>query len=548
VMMSATDPTLKSKVAEADGEGRHITRREALRQVGLGVAVAGVGGFAAGCGTSASTTSTSTTSGAAGKPLRGGTLTAALTGGGSSDIIGPPWNPLNPTDTARFYQLYNQLIGLDDQGLPALDLATEISSNPQATEWTIRVRDGVTFHNGKDLGAEDVLYTFRQITNPKSPQPGSLVIAPLDLANAKILDSHTVRIPTHTPYAILPEALATGPFFFIAPVGFDVHKPVGTGPFRFESFTPGQQTVVTKNPHYWQSGLPYVDKVVITDFSDETSQVNALLSGQADLIQYLSYASVGTVTGGGGKLLIAEAGGWTPFTMRTDQPPFNDVRVRQAFRLMVNRPEMLRLVFGHYGTIGNDLYSLQDPLYDHQLPQREQDLEQAKSLLKAAGREGLTVTLISSPVAPGMLGAATIFKQQAAGAGVTVNVRNTPVTEFFGPNYLKWLFAQDWWTGYPYLTQVASGTLPTAPYNETHFYNRRFIQLYREAISTTDDSKRRELAQEMQSIEYDTGGYIIPYFYPVIDGYGSHVMGTHPAKTGQSLGNYDFKRMWLTTA
>jgi peptide/nickel transport system substrate-binding protein len=548
VVMSATDPTPESKVAETDVGSRYITRREALRQLGLGIAVAGVGGVVAGCGTSTKSGGTSSTSAAALTPRRGGTLTAALTGGASSDIIGPPWNPLNPTDTARFYQLYNQLIGLDNEGVPALDLATEISSNPEATEWTIRVRDGVTFHNGKTLGAEDVLYTFRQIVTPKSPQPGALVIAPLDLANAKILDRLTVRIPTHAPYAILPEALATGPFFFIAPVGFDVHKPVGTGPFRYQSFTPGQQSVFTKNPDYWQSGLPYVDKVVITDYSDETSQVNALLGGQADLIQYLSYASIGSVTGGGGKLLIAEAGGWTPFTMRADQPPFNDVRVRQAFRLIVNRPEMRRLVFGGYGTIGNDLYSLEDPLYDHQLPQREQDLGQAKSLLKAAGREGLTVTLVSSPVAPGMLGAATIFKQQAIAAGVTVNVRNTPVTEFYGPNYTKWIFAQDWWTGYPYLTQVASGTLPTAPYNETHFYNPRFIRLYREAISTTDGSTRLEIAHEMQTIEYDTGGYIIPYFYPVIDGYAAHVMGTHPAKTGQSFGNYDFKHMWLTTA
>jgi len=163
VVMSATDPTLKSKVAEADGGGRHITRREALRQAGLGIAVAGVGAFAAGCGSSSSTTSS-----AAGKPLRGGTLTAALTGGASSDIIGPPWNPLNPTDTARFYQLYNQLIGLDDEGLPALDLATEITSNSQATEWTIRVRDGVTFHNGKDLGADDVLYTMNASWHAKT--------------------------------------------------------------------------------------------------------------------------------------------------------------------------------------------------------------------------------------------------------------------------------------------------------------------------------------------------------------------------------------------
>ena len=516
-----------------------ITRREALRRMGSGLALAGVTGVAAAC-TSNGTTTTTT---AGTKPVRGGTLNAALTGGGSIDQL-TPFNPLNAVDTSRYYQLFNQLIGLDENALPALELATEISSNPQATEWTIRVRKGVTFHNGKDLEAADVLYSLQQIVNPKFPQPGALMIAALDLKGAKFLDKWTLRIPTHTPFAILPEALATGPFFFMVPVGFDHHHPVGTGPFRYESFTPGVQSVFTRNPDYWQSGLPYVDKVIITDYSDETSQVNALLSGQADLIQYLSPASMSPVTTGGGKLLIAGGGGWTPLTMRADQAPFSDVRVRQAFRLLVDRKQMLRSLFEGYGRVANDLYSVEDPAYDYHLPQREQDLGQARSLLKAAGQENLTVTLITSNIATGTVNAATIFKQQAAGAGVTVNLRQVTPTEFYGPNYTKWLFAQDWWTGYPYFTQVASGTLPTAPYNETHWGNPEFVRLYQAGIATTDASKRREIAYAMQTIEYHTGAYIIPYFYPVIDGYAKRVMGTHTAKTGQSCGNYDFKHMW----
>jgi peptide/nickel transport system substrate-binding protein len=522
--------------------GRTLTRREAVRQLGVGAAFLGMGGLAAACGSSSTPATTSPS--ASQKPRRGGTLTAALTGGASSDSV-VPFNPENPLDTARFYQLYNQLIGLDDQGVPALELASEISSNVQGTEWTIRLRDGITFHNGKDLEAEDVLYTLQQTVNPKAPQPGALVIERLDLGAAKILDKLTLRIPTHQPFAILQEALATGPFFFVVPVGFDPTHPVGTGPFRYESFTPGVQSVFTKNPDYWQSGLPYVDKVVINDFSDEASQVNALLAGDADLIQYLSSVSMPAITSGGAELLIAAGGGWTPFTMRCDQAPFNDVRVRQAMRLLVDRPEMLRQLFEGYGRIGNDLYSIEDPDYDHQLPQREQDLGQARSLLKAAGHENLTVTLVTSPISPGMVNAATILKQQAAGAGVTINLEQVPVTEFFGPNYTKWTFAQDWWTGYPYFTQVASGTLPAAPYNETHFYNPEFSSLYEEGITTTNAVRRKEIAYEMQTIEYNTGGYIIPYFYPVIDAYVKKVMGTHTAATGQSFGNYDFKRMWL---
>ena len=89
-------------------------------------------------------------------------------------------------------------------------------------------------------------------------------------------------------------------------------------------------------------------------------------------------------------------------------------------------------------------------------------------------------------------------------------------------------------------------TLPTAPFNETHWHNDRYDSLYSQAIATVDDSLRTELAHEMQRIDYTEGGYIIPFFPPVIDGYGSNVNGLVPSKGGLSLNSYDFKQLWLS--
>jgi len=124
-------------------------------------------------------------------------------------------------------------------------------------------------------------------------------------------------------------------------------------------------------------------------------------------------------------------------------------------------------------------------------------------------------------------------------------VQNVTVTDFYGPSYLKWVFAQDYWYYNFYLPQVSLATLPTAPFNECHFDNPAYVKLYSEAIATVDETKRKELAFAMQQIDYDEGGYIIPFFPGVIDGYGSNVHGLVPSKGGLSLNAYDFKNIWL---
>jgi peptide/nickel transport system substrate-binding protein len=229
--------------------------------------------------------------------------------------------------------------------------------------------------------------------------------------------------------------------------------------------------------------------------------------------------------------------------MRVDKPPFNDVRVRQAFRLMVDRRQMIEQVMLGMGRLGNDMYSPYDPAYDSSLPQRHQDLEQAKSLLKAAGREGLAVELVTSPVFQGVVAAAEVFAQQATGAGVKVAIRQVDTTTFYGPNYLGWTFAQDFWATREYLPQVAQGSLPGSPFNETHWADPTFIKLIKQARAQLDQAKRDEILREAQMIEYEQGGYIIPYFSNQVDAYSTKLTGFVQAKSGFPLGNEWFKNV-----
>jgi peptide/nickel transport system substrate-binding protein len=520
---------------------RAIARRDFLRYSGMGAAAVGGAAVLSACGSSSTTPSTSATGAAAGKPKTGGTLKAALTGGDSSDTV-DAHRGVNNVDFARIISLYDPLIGFDLNAQNQMRLAESITPNSTATVWTVRLRSGVTFHNGKPLTAEDVIYTFNRIVDNNYPATSSL--GTVDVKGMKALDSLTVQIPCHKPYATFADAI-TGYYYYmgIVPVGYNPKNPVGTGPFKFKSFTPGEQSTFLRNHHYWGGG-PYADTLVITDFADETSQVNALLSGQASVVNLLSATSIPQVQSSG-HVLIADGGGMTPFTMRVDQPPFTDARVRQAFRLICDRPQMMELVFGGRGTIGNDIFSPFDPAFDHSIPQRTQDIPQAKSLLKAAGHEGLSIQLTTADVAQGTLRVAQVFAQQASAAGVTVNLNTVPVTTFYGSNYLKWNFAQDYWYYSKYLPQVAQATLAISPFNETHWDDPAYTKLYNQAIATVDTTARTAIIHEMQQIDHSIGGYIIPYFPPTIDGYANNVNGVVPTKAGLSLGGYNFKAMWL---
>jgi peptide/nickel transport system substrate-binding protein len=477
---------------------------------------------------------------------KGGDLRAGLTGGSSSDTL----NPLSTVvylDVARAQNLYQPLMQLNAQSQNEYVLAEEIAPKGSTSEYIIRLRPDITFHNGKPFGADDVIYTFQQVLNPKKPLAGAAPISPIDVKGLKKIDSLTVSVPMKIPYGSFLDQLSSFWYsLYMVPDGWvATDKPNGTGPFKYVSFTPGQQSVFVRNKNYWKSGLPYLDSLKIVDFADVTSLQNALVSNVVDCAGSLTGAQMKELAGNSAvKPLPSKTGGFTPFTMRCDQPPFNDVRVRQAFRLIVDRPQIIATTLAGYGTLAADVFSPYDPAYDKSAFHREQDIPQAKQLLKSAGYDNnLTVKCVTSNgINAAAVDTATVFKQQALAAGVTVNVDAVLSGTFFTPGY--WLtskFSQIYWGYSSYLAQVAETCLPTSPFPETHFDNPKYISLYKQANATLSPTLRTEIEHEMQTIDFNEGGYIIPCFSDLFDAYSTKLTGYTTCSTGEPLSNFDFE-------
>jgi peptide/nickel transport system substrate-binding protein len=514
------------------------TRRGFLATTGVGLGAAAslmVGGQAA--------RAQSTT------PKRGGNLRVGMTGGSSSDTISAS-NTVTQLDNPRILALFEPLVSVDRHGVVSNILAESLEPNATATEWTIRLRAGLTFHNGKDVTADDVLFSLKRIVDPKAPLPGATPLAPVDLANAKSLDARTLRLPMKTPYADFPGGMSAPEYFSIVPTDYDVKNPIGTGPFKYKSFTPGEQSVYERNEHYWRSGQPYLDALTIIDFPTDEAAFAALQGGVIDVFCQAPISLVNQIGSGGPiKALISEPGQWVPFTMRVDSPPFNDPKVRKAMRLLVDRQQLVDVALNGYGAVGNDIFSPWDSCYDAASWKRDRDVDQAKSLLKQAGQEKLTVELVTSDIASSSVRFAEVIAQQAQDAGVTINLRKVTTDVIYGSQYLNWPFSQDWWNYKPYLAQVAMELLSSSPFNETHWQKApsydRYLKLYNDAQATLDHGKRCDIIHEMQKIDFEEGALIIPCFNKNIDLMTSNVQGFQPSNTGYALGNFGFADAWL---
>lgn len=522
------------------------------RQMLLGSAgAAGVVTLGA-CGSDNSPSPTGTST--AGAPKPGGDFRLGVTGGGSKDMMDGQ-NIVTKPDQARLLTAFETLLVFDEDYQIQTDGLAESVEQDSATQYTIKVRQGVEFQDGKTLTADDVIYSLQRIGTQDNGLTGFAATATMDIANLKKVDKYTVQLPLKSPDSTIPNTLASYTFG-IVPVGYEAFKgdpttQIGTGAYKLKSFTPGQQSVHEKNTNYWRDGQPYVDTVTIIDFDDSTAQVNALLGGQIDAMTDVPAAQVKAVEAQGAKVLVSKTGGWLPICMAIDMEPFTDPRVRQAMRLIVDRDAMIKQVASGYGFVGNDMYAPFDAGYASDLPQRTQDIDQAKSLLKAAGKDGMTVVLHTTNGAAGMVETATVFAQQAKAAGITVTVQNDP--NYYGDQYLKLPFSVDFWGTRNYLNQVQQGSLPNSPYNETHWppasgQGSNFVDLYNQALSEPDETKRFEVMHQMQKDEYEIGGYIIPFFGNLLDGYAANVNGLVPSKGTLNLDSFGrgYRTIWFS--
>lgn len=525
-----------------DSLGGAFDRRGFIKGVaGTGLGLAGLGGASsllAACGSSSSTATSArflTNGGPVpATPVHGGNLRIGFAGNGTSETYSPALaNTI--IDNLHTQSVFDSLIRVGPYHTLEPGLALGWEHNSDATVWEIRLRDGVYFSDGKPFGADDVIYNLHLMGSPA--HLGHPAVVNVRLNDVRKLSNTLVQVPLDRPVAQLQNN------FIFVNAGCMIQngeknpstKPVGTGAFKLESFTPGVRSVLTRNDNYWDAPRPYPDQFEIISISDDTARLNALEAGEIDIAGVLNYAQAARGSTSQYDVLVGYGGTGTGFVMRTDQAPFNDARVRLAMKLVIDRPAMCDIAFNGLAEVLNDIPGKGFQYYNTSLPQHAQDIEQAKSLLKAAGRSGMSVLLQTAPGSGEQLTQmATVFAQQAAAAGVKVSIKTDPIASYFNPAalWLKMTFAQTYWPVPSVAFWFANALIQGADENETHWSDPETNRLYSQALGATNSSAAQSLWWKLQEIQWAKGGYIFPTWNHNVDALAKNVAGVGGPGTG----------------
>ena len=306
---------------------------------------------------------------AAAVPKRGGTLKLGVIGNGTSETFNPAvYN--SPIDFLHGISTFDPLVRLGPNFDFQPGLALQWVPNKDATVWEIHLRPGVKWHDGKPFTADDVIYSLRQMGS--TSHFGHFAVAAVDLKNLKKKGNLIVQMPMTSPRGVVVPLFSFVNTMMVQNGTKSYSKPIGTGPFMLESFTPGQQSTAKANPDYWDHGKPYVDELQITSITDPTTTTDALQSGQFDavypVIFPLAAAKQKNPSSGNWKLIVQKGGFHQTIYMRADQAPFTDARVRLAMKLIPERQKMIDTVLAGFGEVGNDLFGKHLAGYSHQHP------------------------------------------------------------------------------------------------------------------------------------------------------------------------------------
>ncbi len=478
-------------------------------------------------------------------PKSGGTLRIGAGGGSTTDSV----DPRTYTDSVNRmlgYQLMNGLIEIDDKQVPQPELLESWDVKPGAKEWVFNIRQGVTFHNGKSLTAEDIIYSL----NLHRGQSKSAMNGPLQIIEEiKKLDGGQIGITLHTGDADFIYTLGDY-HLLVVPDGFtDWTKPVGTGGYVFETYEPGVRAVTNRNKNYWKLGRAHVDRVELTVVNDAASRMNALITGQVDVINRVDKKAVDLLTSAPGIELVRAPGGWHPIlAAAVDHAPLDNLDIRLALKYAIDREQVLKTLFNGYGTLGNDHpVPKGDPFFNTALAQRPYDPDKATFHFKKAGLAAPKIVLSASDASfNGAVDMALLYQATAAKAGVPIQVKKEPADGFWDNVWLKAPFATSYWSGRPAATQMISIAYKSdAAWNETHWRRDSFDKLLVSAQSETDPTKRKDYIWEMQRVLSDEGGAIIPVFSDYLDAHSSTVKGHTPHSNFDMCNERIAEKVWL---
>ncbi|OLL74443.1 ABC transporter component, periplasmic oligopeptide binding protein [Pseudonocardia sp. Ae168_Ps1] len=434
-------------------------------------------------------------------------LRAAVAAGGSRESLDPHVLPLY-VDQARAKACFDTLTGWSQDMTPEPRLAESWESDPSGTRWRIVLRDA-RFHDDRPLTADDVLYLLRRITDPATTGIAAALFRDLDLTASRATAPRELELVLNRPNFVFPLAWGAPGTEIVQQGATTFDAPVGTGPFRFASFTPGGPALYTAFDGHWD-GRPAIGELEFLPVDDEEARIGALLSGQIDYAHDLTPAGAARLDGDArASALSAPASANQFLVLRVDRPPFDDPRLREAVRLGIDREELVRIALLGRGRPGNDMFG-QGLRYYPDVPQVTRDVDRARALVADAGAQGLAVELQTSGADPNFDAATAVVARQLDGIGLRVTPRALPSENYFKAIRQQGVFSQNSTGALPIPDYVGRRMLTSTPtYDFTGYRNPEIDRLYYGAIGTDDEAARTDgFGRIMQTLRADSGGLV----------------------------------------
>ena len=455
----------------------------------------------------------------ASKPKRGGRLRVGCTGGSTTDSM----DPATLTSGMNLFvqwQARNNLVELNHKLSPVPELAESWEASPDATKWVFKLRKGVEFHNGKTMDSDDVIYSINHHRGKDSKSAAKGIVAPIK--DVKTDGKDTVIFYMEGGNADFPYILADYhlTIFPAGTKGAEFEKCIGTGGYIMQEWEPGVRFFAKRNPNYWKEGRAHFDEAETLSITDINARTNALKTGQIDVMDRPELKTLRLLEKLPGIQVLKGPSG-THYSMITlcNTTPYNNSDVRLGLKYAIDREHALKTILQGYGILGND-HPISPLMKYHanDLPQRHYDPDKARYYLKKAGVLGHTFKLHTADAAfAGANDTALLFQQNAAKAGIKVDVVREPDDGYWSNVWRKKPFSMCYWMGratcdWMFSTEYAAD----APWNDMNWKNKRFNELLVKARGELDEKKRTNMYAEMQRIVRDDAGAIIIMFAQMI--------------------------------
>ncbi|WP_259774125.1 ABC transporter substrate-binding protein [Aliiroseovarius crassostreae] len=448
-------------------------------------------------------------------PQKGGTFRWGIHDGNTGDTH-DPGTYLTRTMIFLAHTHRSYLTMINGDGSLGGDVADSWEGSADASQWTFKLTPNASFHSGKKLTATDVIASLNHHRGDGSTSAAKALLA--DVTDITADGDYTVVVKLSGGNADFPW-LMTDYHLAICPANddgsIDWKSGDGSGPYKIDSGEFGVQFSLSRHDG-WHGEGAHFDAVEIITLNDPNARQTALVTGDVDAVSLIELKTMALMSRNPNvKVHNIPSAGAITMPMLTDIAPFDNVDVRNALKLAIDRDEIIEKIAFGAATKGNDFHhSPAQPYWPEDIPQREYDPDQARSLLKKAGHEGLELNIsVADSVYAGAVDMCVLYAEQAKKAGINMKVVREPNDGYYSDVWLKKPFCAVSWGARP--TPDVMYTLAykdDAAWNESRWQNEEFNKLLLQAKAELDDTRRAEMYRDMAMLARDDGGTVIPFF------------------------------------